>query len=80
MEYYAIIQDLIENIHAVDDNDLTALLDCIIKECDRRFIDYEDTIEDAIADIEREAQEVVIVSKEEIEKHSTMALLFKNNK
>ena len=54
MEYYAIIQDLIENIHAVDDNDLTALLDCIIKECDRRFIDYEDTIEDAIADIEQE--------------------------
>ena len=80
MEYYAIIQDLIENIHAVDDNDLTALLDCIIKECDRRFIDYEDTIEDAIADIEREAQEVVIVSKEEIEKYSTIAHLFKNNK
>ena len=54
MELFATVQHLIENIHAVDDNDLTALLDCIIKECDRRIIDYEDTIDSAIEDIERE--------------------------
>lgn len=57
MDMFATVQNLIENIHAVDDNDLTALLDCIIKECDRRFISYETTIEDAEYEIERAAHE-----------------------
>lgn len=46
---------LVTNIHTLDDSEIAALLKFLIRECDRRYIDYTEIIEEAEEELEIEA-------------------------
>ena len=48
---------LTADAHTLEDNEITALLKFFIRECDRRFIDYQDIIEEAEQEMEMEEEE-----------------------
>ena len=48
---------LTADAHTLEDSEIPALLKFFIKECDRRFIDYQDVIEEAEQEIEAEFDE-----------------------
>ena len=48
---------LTADAHTLEDSEITALLKFFIKECDRRFIDYQDVIEEAEQEMEAEFDE-----------------------
>jgi hypothetical protein len=48
--------DLVTNIHTLEDTEVAATLKALIKECDRRFIDHMDIVEEAEEELEYEAE------------------------
>lgn len=48
---------LTADAHTLEDSEITSLLKFFIKECDRRFIDYQDVIEEAEQEMETEFDE-----------------------
>ena len=47
---------LVTNIHTLEDSEITALLKFLIRECDRRYIDHIEIIEEAEEELEAEAE------------------------
>ena len=45
---------LTTDAHTLEDSEITALLKFFIRECDRRFIDYQEVIEEAEQEMEAE--------------------------
>ena len=52
-----LIYCLTADVHTLEDTEITTLLKFFIKECDRRFIDYQDIIEEAEQEMEEEIEE-----------------------
>lgn len=48
---------LTADAHTLEDTEVAALLKFFIRECDRRFIDYQDIIEEAEQEMEMEMEE-----------------------
>lgn len=48
--------DLVANIHTLEDSEVAAVLKALIRECDRRFIDHTDIVEEAEEELELEAE------------------------
>lgn len=48
--------DLVSNIHTLEDSEVAAVLKALIRECDRRFIDHTDIVEEAEEELELEAE------------------------
>jgi hypothetical protein len=47
--------ELVTNIHTLEDSEVTALLKFLVRECDRRYIDHMEAIEEAEEELEAEA-------------------------
>ena len=54
-----LIYCLTADVHTLEDTEITTLLKFFIKECDRRFIDYQDIIEEAEQEIEQEIKQEI---------------------
>lgn len=47
---------LVQDAHTLEDSEIEALLKFFIRECDRRFIDYQSTIEEVEQEMEIEIE------------------------